>query len=280
MDVNQTVDFVNDIEFNDIKTETETKEGIVKIKKEKIESPEVKQEGRLAKTDFKQTLDLAKNIEFEGDLQPKQEIKEEKTNSPKVKIEIKKELKVEIKDEPLDVKGEFDDELQKGLLVLDTMDFETRMDTENGQFEAEIELDTAVHEDKKPYECSICNKAFPSKQNLAKHNASIHEKIKQHKCTVCDAKFALKGNLMVHIKGVHENIKPFKCLNCDASFIQKQKLDIHNVAVHEKKKPFKCTLCHFSCSYASNLKQHVTGVHEGKKTKKLYVKSTLAPKET
>ena len=29
MDVNQTVDFVKDIEFNDIKTKTETNEGIV-----------------------------------------------------------------------------------------------------------------------------------------------------------------------------------------------------------------------------------------------------------
>ena len=48
MDVNQTVDFVNDI-----KLETETKEGIVKIKKESIEFPEVKQEGKRAKTYLK-----------------------------------------------------------------------------------------------------------------------------------------------------------------------------------------------------------------------------------
>ena len=55
MDVNQTVDFVNDIQFNDIKAEPETNEGIVKIKKETIESLEVKQEGKRAKTDFKKT---------------------------------------------------------------------------------------------------------------------------------------------------------------------------------------------------------------------------------
>ena len=151
-DFKQTVDFVKDIEFNDIKTETETKRAIVKmkeekiespefkqsldfvkkiefegdfkpkleIKKEKIESPEVKEEGKQAKTDFKQTVDFVKKIEFEGDVKPKLEVKKEKTDSPKVKIEIKKEFKV--KDEPLHVKEEFDDELQKGLVVLDTMD--------------------------------------------------------------------------------------------------------------------------------------------------------------
>ena len=40
---NETIDFVNDIEFHDIMTKAETKEGIVTIKKEKIESPEFKQ---------------------------------------------------------------------------------------------------------------------------------------------------------------------------------------------------------------------------------------------
>ena len=94
MDVNQTEDFVNDIEFNDIKTES--KEGIVKIKMEKIESPEVKEEGKRAKTDLKKAVDFVKDIEF-NDIKTKTEtkegivkIKKEKIESPEVKQDGKR----------------------------------------------------------------------------------------------------------------------------------------------------------------------------------------------
>jgi hypothetical protein len=77
------MDFVKNIEFNDIKTKTETKEGIVKIKKEKIESPE-----------FKQSLDFVKKIEFEGDFKPKLEFMRKRPTLQRSKFKLKRNSKL------------------------------------------------------------------------------------------------------------------------------------------------------------------------------------------
>ena len=212
---------------------------------------------------MKQTLYFAKNVEFEGDTQPKLEIKEEKTNSPKVKIEIKREFKVETKDEPLDDKGEFDDELQKGLLVLDTMDFETRMDTENGQFEAEMELDNAVHDDKQ-YECSICKKEFAQEKELKHHVTTIHDEKKAYNCSKCEDRFSSKRDLKKHTTAVHVEKMKWKCPICEKEFGQKGHLKHHVTTVHEEKMLHKCSRCARCFGSSSILKKHIASIHEGK----------------
>ena len=64
-----------------------------------------------------------------------------------------------------------------------------------------------VHEKKKPFQCNICEKSFPSKSRLNVHASEVHEKKHPFKCVMCDASFSRKWSLGVHVLK-HENNKP------------------------------------------------------------------------
>ena len=47
-----------------------------------------------------------------------------------------------------------------------------------------------VHEEKKSFECRICDKRFTMKQTMKIHVASVHESKKTFKCEICDKDFS------------------------------------------------------------------------------------------
>ena len=54
-----------------------------------------------------------------------------------------------------------------------------------------------MHSGEKPYECNICFKRFPKKQNLEGHMRS-HTGEKPFACSGCDKRFALYSNMVTH----------------------------------------------------------------------------------
>ena len=67
-----------------------------------------------------------------------------------------------------------------------------------------------VHEGKKPFPCSICNDVgFSTKEYIDKHIASVHEKRDRRpsECSICDKTFAKPEVLDRHIRSVHEGKK-------------------------------------------------------------------------
>ena len=107
------------------------------------------------------------------------------------------------------------------------------------------------------FECYICEKKFPGKYDLKRHEDSVHKKKKLHQCPICHKTFSQKCEIKQHIDSVHEKQKPHKCLICDKSFARKYELKTHTEIVHEKKKPYMCSFCDFKCSKKGNLKQHM-----------------------
>ena len=79
-----------------------------------------------------------------------------------------------------------------------------------------------VHEKKKPFNCSFCEKSFSAKSSLKKHLATVHA-----------------GENLNSIEEAIEwmnNEKPFECQFCALKFCSKQGLKRHIASAHEEKK--------------------------------------------
>ena len=121
---------------------------------------------------------------------------------------------------------------------------------------AKLNMDTSVHEKKKPFKCDICDYNFSGKGNLKRHTDSVHEGKKPFKCDICDYSCSAKGTLTTHVSSVHEGKKSFKCDVCGYRCSRNGNLAPHVSSVHEGKKPFKCDICDYSCSQKGTLTKH------------------------
>jgi uncharacterized Zn-finger protein len=106
-----------------------------------------------------------------------------------------------------------------------------------------LNINSAVHEGKKVFQCNVCNSGFKHKTSLFRHIDTVHEKKKPFKCTICEAGFTIKDNLKRHIHAVHEGKKPFSCSECESTFTARSSLSAHFVSVHEGSKNFVCETC-------------------------------------
>ena len=67
----------------------------------------------------------------------------------------------------------------------------------------------AFHEGgvKKPFQCTHCDKAFPSASKLKRHISVVHLGLKPFECHRCSAKFSERSRLTAHLAGKDS----FKC---------------------------------------------------------------------
>ena len=60
----------------------------------------------------------------------------------------------------------------------------------------------------------ICNASFARNYDLKRHALLIHEENKPFKCTICDAWFSEEGTLKKHVSSIHERKQP-----CNAKLV-------------------------------------------------------------
>jgi len=103
--------------------------------------------------------------------------------------------------------------------------------------------------------CQICKKIFETARALSTHEY-IHDK--KFECTICNKKFPTKPHLLRHIRYIHENPGSFKCDVCKVGFNKKENLKAHQ-KIHKKirPKPFKCIKCDYATDYKGSLKGHL-----------------------
>ncbi|XP_076473060.1 uncharacterized protein LOC143302329 [Babylonia areolata] len=93
-------------------------------------------------------------------------------------------------------------------------------------------------------QCEICGVRLKSLYALRFHISAVHENDRPYKCTLCEKSFVLQTNLKSHMKYRHaEGGRAFHCDQCSYRAFDARALDIHQRCVHSDERPFKCTYC-------------------------------------
>ena len=119
------------------------------------------------------------------------------------------------------------------------------------------------------YKCDLCDRWFPSKQDLCNHNFMMHDK-----------KVDLERTVEVIVEKVQAtNVSWYLCNLCEWSAISEKGLYLHYALEHKKKvdfvktvvqeqvqenratNMFKCSLCNFGCSSKTDLDNHKERLH-------------------
>ena len=106
-----------------------------------------------------------------------------------------------------------------------------------------------VHEKKKRFKCTECNKCFGYRNVLNNHIKSIHEKKKPYKCDICNGQFKLEHNLKAHMKSVHEGKKTNRQISQKISNDLKKSSESEEQKVEnlQKLQKLQCNECGKSC---------------------------------
>ena len=132
----------------------------------------------------------------------------------------------------------------------------------------ESKISHLVQEEKKKFNCSVCNKAISKKRNLKKHER-IHTRQKPYKCNDCGKSFTLKTSWKRH-EIVHTGEKSFECKTCLKRFKYPSDLKRHEIVHTGGDKPFHCTICSNRFNYQNDLKRHEKRIHEEEKPHKCF----------
>ena len=169
----------------------------------------------------------------------------------------------------------------------------------DGQIYAKsIKMDTkeTVHEEEKPFKCSICDAAFTCEKNVRIHAQLSHTSMdnfqletfpsntqmtssdfnlghENYHISVHDGKNIMKNNSNMEVMystSIKENTSKntFQCELCNRNFEHEQDLYVHKWAhtgnkPSEVKKKFPCNICTHSYDKSYKLKRHHISVHEG-----------------
>ncbi|CAL4105736.1 unnamed protein product [Meganyctiphanes norvegica] len=74
-----------------------------------------------------------------------------------------------------------------------------------------------IHTQKKPYQCTICDKIFLYKGYLIRHMKIHTTREKSFKCSHCYRAFSENSRLTWHMRTQSEE-KPYECRHCDKPF--------------------------------------------------------------
>lgn len=132
--------------------------------------------------------------------------------------------------------------------------------------QAEMKMHRLVHISKKSYSCKDCEARFTQLGSMKRHHLRVHVKEKTFQCSKCDYAGSTKDNLLAHLS-VHKVEKSFSCTECEKAFATVGQLKKHQFVAHAKEKRLKCSSCDYTCAWPSTLKTHQL-VHSKKKTLK------------
>lgn len=139
----------------------------------------------------------------------------------------------------------------------------------------------SVHENRHPFKCGVCQKAFSQPGNLQTH-LSIHQTFRAYACTDCKQSFTQLGNLKSHCKNKHASVLYLSCGICLLSFNNSKEL-VHHIKGCRSMNTYRCELCNNVFIDPSDLHLHTQTMHIGQEellTKKRRKKRVVEDKES
>ena len=128
----------------------------------------------------------------------------------------------------------------------------------------DLHLTPEPEKNKKPsYQCSLCQKHFPSRHYLRFHENSVHNLQKSLQCPFCQKSFSGGHYLRQHLQRMHSHIRQFVCDRCPAAFGMRYDLVVHQ-KTHEIVKAFACDTCGNNYSTRRALREHLR-THTGER---------------
>lgn len=88
-------------------------------------------------------------------------------------------------------------------------------------------------DEKKPYRCRLCDKAFSKCSTLIIHHR-VHTGEKPYCCPECFKTFSISGNLQRHFR-IHTRERPHVCPECSRAFNNRSHLTRHRSKLHAVK---------------------------------------------
>lgn len=123
-----------------------------------------------------------------------------------------------------------------------------------------------VHEGRRDFKCSFCQKGFSEKVGRDDHER-IHTGEKPYKCDLCDKSFRAKAMLCSH-KRHHSKLlesRRFQCAHCPKRFHFQSALTAH-MRKHTGERQYICTLCSKGFYRRIDLAKHTARRHSDRKT--------------
>ncbi|KAL6431208.1 hypothetical protein ACFW04_007130 [Cataglyphis niger] len=109
------------------------------------------------------------------------------------------------------------------------------------------------------FQCSHCNKFYPTERILRDH---MRSHVFNYKCSLCDMSCESPASLAKHVRYRHVSTRTFPCQLCSHAAKSQQDLDSH-MTVHTNGPNFSCHFegCLYTCKGAYTLDRHVERVH-------------------
>ena len=144
-----------------------------------------------------------------------------------------------------------------------------------------------THTNERPFKCTHCDLAYPSKNQLDHHMQRVMGV--KHMCSFCGKQLNSRSSLEIHER-IHTGTRPIKCEFCDMDFIEASSYKYHlrvihtgerfeckycgkqckargvlnaHMRVHTGERPFKCQYCNKAFRSGNVLRTHVQGIHMG-----------------
>ena len=103
-----------------------------------------------------------------------------------------------------------------------------------------LNINSAVHEGKKLFQCNICNRGFKHRTSLCQHIDRVHEK-DIVKCSICDIHLNPKNSIHQHMRRFH--------------------LQYEKKNRYKKENRYKCDTCNLRGFTIQGFKKHMLSIH-------------------